>query len=238
MDAAVVTGASRGIGRAICERLAREGWRVIGLSRTPPAGDFPGDWLRVDLADPAATREAFARIAAQEAPLGFVHDAGIFRFAPADAIDLEDLRLMHRVHVEAAVEGLRAFVPAMRARGFGRVVLIGSRAALGKPGRAAYGATKAALVGLARTAALELAPFGITVNVVAPGPIDTDMLAPDLPRGSPERERFARSVPVGRFGRPEEVAAAVAFFASREAGFVTGQLLYVCGGASVGTLSL
>ena len=230
----MVTGASRGIGRAVCARLARDGWRVIGLSRTPPEGGFPGEWVRVDLADPAATGEAFAYIAARAAPLCFVHDAGIFRPAPADAIDPDDLRLMHRVHVEAAVAGLRAFVPAMKARGFGRVVLIGSRAALGKPGRAAYGATKAALVGLARTAALELAPFGITVNVVAPGPVDTDMLAPELPRGSPERARFARSVPVGRFGRPEEVAAAVAFFAGREASFVTGQVLHVCGGASVG----
>lgn len=234
----MVTGASRGIGRAVCERLAREGWRVIGLSRTPPEGEFPGDWLRVDLADEEATREVFTRIAEGEAPVGFVHDAGIFRPGPAEAIGLADLRAMQRVHVEAAVLGLRAFVPAMKARGFGRIVLIGSRAALGKPGRAAYGATKAALVGLARTAALELAPHGITVNVVAPGPIDTDMLAPDLPRGSPERERFARSVPVGRFGRPEEVAAAVAFFAGREASFVTGQLLYVCGGASVGTVPL
>jgi NAD(P)-dependent dehydrogenase (short-subunit alcohol dehydrogenase family) len=127
----------------------------------------------------------------------------------------------------------------MRARRFGRIVLLSSRGALGLATRSAYSATKAGMIGLARTWALELAPEGITVNVVAPGPISgTEMFHAVVPAESERERRLAEAVPVKRLGTPDDVARAVAFFAHPANSFVTGQVLYVCGGASVGTLTL
>ena len=137
----------------------------------------------------------------------------------------------------------KAFTPkaveAMKAAHFGRIVLISSRAALGLAKRTAYAATKAGMLGLARTWSLELAPDGITVNVVAPGPIqDTEIFDTAVEKGSARRAALAQSIPVRRLGLPADVARAVLFFTDPEAGFVTGQTLYVCGGASVGSLTL
>jgi NAD(P)-dependent dehydrogenase (short-subunit alcohol dehydrogenase family) len=133
---------------------------------------------------------------------------------------------------------VQAALPAMKAASFGRVVLVSSRAVLGLPTRTAYATTKAGMLGMARTWALELAPQGITVNVVAPGPIETDNFYSIVPRGSPQVERIAQSIPVQRLGHADDVARAVLFFADRDNGFVTGQVLYVCGGTSVGSLVL
>jgi NAD(P)-dependent dehydrogenase (short-subunit alcohol dehydrogenase family) len=118
------------------------------------------------------------------------------------------------------------------------VVLLSSRAALGLATRTSYSATKAGMLGMARTWALELAPDGITVNVVAPGPIRTDMFHAVIPAGSDKECQFAASIPVKRLGEVEDVARAVDFFIDRRNGFVTGQVLYVCGGTSVGSLVL
>jgi NAD(P)-dependent dehydrogenase (short-subunit alcohol dehydrogenase family) len=127
----------------------------------------------------------------------------------------------------------------MQSHGFGRVVLLSSRAALGLSSRTAYSATKAGMLGMARTWALELAGQGITVNVVAPGPIaETEMFDAVIPRGSEREAALAQAIPVQRLGKPADVARAVTFFTDAEADFVTGQVLYVCGGSSVGSLSL
>ena len=127
----------------------------------------------------------------------------------------------------------------MRAENYGRIVLISSRAALGLATRTAYSATKAGLIGMARTWALELAPDGITVNAIAPGPIaGTAMFHDVLPDGDPRIDALARSIPVRRLGQPEDVARAVLFLADRNSGFITGQTLFVCGGTSVGSLAL
>jgi NAD(P)-dependent dehydrogenase (short-subunit alcohol dehydrogenase family) len=127
----------------------------------------------------------------------------------------------------------------MKAARFGRVVLIGSRAMLGLPKRTAYSATKSGMVGMARTWALELAQHGITVNVVAPGPIEeTEMFDKVLRNDTERRQRLAASIPVRRVGRPDDVARAVAFFTDPAASFITGQTLMVCGGASLGSLAL
>ena len=134
---------------------------------------------------------------------------------------------------------MQAFLPAMTAASFGRVVLISSRAASGLESRTAYSATKAGMLGMARTWALELAPQGITVNVVAPGPIEaTEMFHEVIPQGSERMQLLADSIPVRRLGLPDDISRAVTFFTDPEAGFITGQTLYVCGGTSVGSLSL
>jgi NAD(P)-dependent dehydrogenase (short-subunit alcohol dehydrogenase family) len=126
----------------------------------------------------------------------------------------------------------------MRARRFGRVVLLSSRAALGLATRTSYSATKAGMFGMARTWALELAGDGITVNVVAPGPIRTDMFHDVVEAGSDKERALAAAMPVRRLGEAADVARAVAFFADPANSFVTGQVLYVCGGTSVGSLTL
>jgi 3-oxoacyl-[acyl-carrier protein] reductase len=130
-------------------------------------------------------------------------------------------------------------LPGMRQRAFGRIVLISSRAALGLQARTAYAATKAGMIGMARTWALELAPLGVTVNVVAPGPIqDTEMFREVIQEGDAREAALAKAIPVGRLGRSDDVARAVLFFADPQNSFVTGQVLYVCGGSSVASISL
>jgi len=127
----------------------------------------------------------------------------------------------------------------MRAQHFGRIVLMGSRGALGLATRTAYAATKAGMIGMARTWALELAADGITVNVVAPGPIaDTEVFNSIVEAGSEREKQLAERIPVKRLGHPDDVARATLFFADPASSFVTGQVLYVCGGASVGSLTI
>jgi NAD(P)-dependent dehydrogenase (short-subunit alcohol dehydrogenase family) len=143
------------------------------------------------------------------------------------------------LHLGSALGLLQPCLPGMKQRQFGRVVMISSRAALGAQGRTAYSATKAGIVGMGRTWALELAPFGITVNMVAPGPIQGTAMFHDLiPAGSEREAALAAAIPVKRLGRPEDVVNAVMFFVARESSFVTGQTLYVCGGSSVGALTI
>ncbi|MGA1729569.1 MAG: SDR family oxidoreductase, partial [Steroidobacteraceae bacterium] len=139
----------------------------------------------------------------------------------------------------APVALVKAALPAMRAARHGRVVLVSTRAVLGLAKRTAYASTKAGMLGMARTWALELGPEGVTVNVVAPGPIaETEMFDGVVPAGDPRREQLARTIPVRRLGNPDDVAQAVEFFVRPEAAFITGQVLYVCGGTSVGSLTL
>ncbi|WP_420393036.1 SDR family oxidoreductase [Acuticoccus sp.] len=232
METVLVTGVSRGIGAAIAARCAADGLNVVGIARTRP-NDFAGDFRAIDLSGPDA-RGALAAIAEEVAPTRLVANAGLVRAETLDATTDDGFEATMRLNVQSVIWAMQAVTPAMRAARFGRVVLIGSRAALGKTERITYSASKAALGGIARSAALELAADGITVNVVGPGPIETELFRINQPEGSPAREALLADVPMGRLGAPEEVAAAVAFFLSADAGFVTGQTLYVCGGLSVG----
>ena len=237
---AVVTGGNTGIGAAIARGLIERGYLVVSLSRRRP--DWRHDSLRnveVDLTDGAATRQAAQEIAGAFEVSTFVHNAGAIRASLLESVDMADLHALTQLHLGAAIELTQAFLPAMKQAGFGRIVLISSRAALGLATRTVYSATKAGLIGMARTWALELGGFGITVNVVAPGPIaDTEMFEGVMSRNSERAQKLARSIPVGRLGRSSDVARAVEFFVAPEADFVTGQVLYVCGGASLGSISL
>jgi len=238
-DIAIVTGASGGIGRAIAEAMLAAGRHVVSLDRRLP------DWshaelepVLVDLFDAKATAAAAADIASRHAVSHVVHNAGVIRPNLIEQATPDDIASLSQLHLGAALTLVQAALPGMKQRRFGRIVLIASRAALGAATRTAYSATKSGMFGMARTWALETAAHGITVNLVAPGPIETDMFHEIIPQGSPKADQLARSIPVGRVGRPDDVARAVMFFSSRDADFVTGQALYVCGGASIGSIAL
>ncbi|GAA2360930.1 SDR family NAD(P)-dependent oxidoreductase [Streptomyces cuspidosporus] len=220
---AVVTGASSGIGAAVATRLLDEGWRVTGISRTPPVAAERMGWIPVDLARPEALRAALAPVTGADA---VVHAAGVQRSARLGGLSTADGELMWRVHVAAAevlVDTLADRIPDG-----GRVVLVGSRTMTGVPGKSQYAATKAALAALARSWAAELAPRAVTVNVVAPGPTDTPMLR------DPGRSATPPVLPpLGRLVRPEEVAGLTSFLLGPDGGAMTGQTLVMCGGASL-----
>ena len=238
-EVAIITGASGGIGRAIAEAMLAAGHHVVSLDRRMP------DWsharlepVMVDLFDPKATADAARDVAARHEISHIVHNAGIIRPNLIEEVTVDDIAALSQLHLGAALTLVQAALPGMKQRHFGRIVLIASRAALGAATRTAYSATKSGMFGMARTWALETATHGITVNVVAPGPVETDMFHEVIPQGSPKVDQLARSIPVGRIGRPSDVARAVMFFASPDADFITGQSLYVCGGASIGAIGL
>lgn len=236
---AAVTGGSAGIGRAICQRLLAEGAEVVSLARRAADIEHPRlHSIEVDLADRAATAQAAAELVRRFEVDTVVHNAGVIRAALLPEVQLDDMDMLLNLHLGCAVQLVQAALPVMRAARYGRIVLLSSRAALGLATRTSYSATKAGMLGMARTWALELGGDGITVNVVAPGPIRTDMFFDVVPAGSDKERQLAAAVPVKRLGEADDVARAVSFFADPANSFVTGQVLYVCGGTSVGSLTL
>ncbi len=233
-DFALVTGGSRNIGGAISRRLTEDGFRVIVLDMVPPEHDALELFLPVDLSDAAATAAALAEAVSGRAVTRLVNNAGIVAPASLEETTLDSLDQVAAINLKAPILCAQAVLPAMKAAGRGRIVNISSRVALGKELRTAYAATKAGLHGMTRTWALELGAHGITVNAVGPGPIRTSLFEAVNPADSPRTQAIVAKVPVGRLGTPEDVAEAVAFFASDRAGFVTGQVLYVCGGMTIG----
>lgn len=232
--AALVTGGSRGIGARIVSRIAACGIEVISIDRIAPEAGLPCRHVPVDLADADATAAALEAIMRAQ-PIGWlVNNAGIALPASLEDTRMADFETVIAVNMRAAIQCAQAVLPGMRAAGFGRVVNITSRAALGKELRTAYAAAKAGVIGLTRTWALELAPFGITVNAVGPGPIATELFRSANPPDSPKTRAIMAGIPVKRLGTAEDVAHAVEFFLSDGASFVTGQTLFVCGGLSVG----
>jgi NAD(P)-dependent dehydrogenase (short-subunit alcohol dehydrogenase family) len=221
---AVVTGASSGIGAATVRRLLFDGFRVVGLSRRDPQlDDDRFTWVPVDLANMKQLSSRVSGIASVDA---IVHAAGLQRAAPLGALNVDDGLDMWRVHVGAA----EALVNSLsdRIRDGGRIVLVGSRTMAGNAGKSQYAATKSALVGLARSWAMELVDRAITVNVVAPGPTDTPMLSDPGRRHTPPKPP-----PMGRFIDPDEVAGTIAFLLGPHGRSITGQAIVQCAGASL-----
>ncbi|HRJ68423.1 MAG TPA: SDR family oxidoreductase [Beijerinckiaceae bacterium] len=233
---ALVTGGAAGIGAEIVRSLIADGFHVVSIDRHAPETGSPDRTdILCDLIDPEATARAAAEVAARFSVTHFVHNAGTIRANLIESTSAADLAALSQLHLGAAITLAQAILPAMKAAGSGRIVLMSSRAVLGAATRTVYSATKAGVIGLVRTWTLELARHGITVNALAPGPIGgTDMFHDVMPKGDPRIAALAASIPMKRLGTPADVANAARFFLSDASGFITGQTLYVCGGVSVG----
>ena len=229
----LVTGASKGIGRALSNRLAEAGDHVVGIARGQDPG-FPGTLESIDLNDSRASSEAFADLAKRYPFDGVVNNVALVRMHPVGEIDLKDLDDILRMNLHPAVQASQAVLPGMRERGWGRIVNISSLTVLGVARRSAYAASKAAMNAFTRTWALELAETGTTVNSIAPGPVATELFRENTPAGSEAERWFLSLIPMRRLGKPEEIAGAIAFLLSEEAGYITGQTLFVDGGGSIG----
>jgi len=236
---ALVTGGTRGIGAAIAARLHRRGIIVVAAYRTDEdaaaalRSQVGIHTVKTDVADPAVCAVLVERIADRYGRLDvLVNNAGQLIEQPATETSTESWNHAVAVNLSAPFHLSRAAIPVMRRHGFGRIVNVSSvTAVMGSPTEAAYGAAKAGLHGMTRSLALETAGDGITVNCVVPGVFETEMTA-----AMPERTRAAilRMIPVGRRGDPDELARAVEFLIDDDAGYLTGSVLTVDGGLSMG----
>jgi 3-oxoacyl-[acyl-carrier protein] reductase len=246
MRVAIVTGAGRGIGAAIANRLAADGMSVgvvdldeQGSRRTAKEIIENGGRaipIGADVADETAVANAVQQTAAELGPVtvlvnsaGIIRDNLIFRMSTADWDSVMD------VHLRGAFLMTRAAQTNMTQAKWGRIVNISSTSALGNRGQANYAAAKAGLIGFTKTLALELGKFGVTANAIAPGFVETEMTAATAARQGLDFEEWkssiARDIPLGRIGQPEDVAAVASFLCSEDAGYVSGQVIYVNGGA-------
>ncbi|WP_309619249.1 3-oxoacyl-ACP reductase FabG [Salinibacterium sp.] len=245
MTVALVTGAARGIGAAIAVRLAADGYSVgvLDLREEDTAatvaqirsGGGTAIGVGADVADSTAAADAVALVAAElGAPTVLVNNAGILRDNLLFRMTDDDWDAVISVHLRGAFVMSRAVQKHQVEAKWGRIVNLSSTSALGNRGQANYAAAKAGLQGFTKTLAIELGPYNVTVNAIAPGIIATDMLRMAADRLGITFEAYldaaSKDIPVRRVGQPEDIAAAASFFCSREASFVSGQVLYVAGG--------
>lgn len=238
---AIVTGGAQGIGRAIAGALASRGACVAVLDRNGPlakaaAAELGGGCVGVaaDVADLPSTQSAVARLIAGWGRVDIlVNNAAVISTAPFDQLDVAEWDRVMAVNLRGAYGACRAVAGAMIGQSYGRIINIASVAAKrggGLLGSAAYATSKAGLIGLTKALARELAPHGVTVNAICPGPVQSAMTDG---MSSAQRTRALAAVPLGRFARPDEIAAAVVYLSSDEAGFVTGEILDVDGGLTM-----
>ncbi|MFY9921588.1 MAG: SDR family oxidoreductase [Mycobacterium sp.] len=228
----LITGASKGIGRAVADRVAAAGDVPVGLARSRP-NDFPGEFFEVDLADRAATAEVLERVVASGRIDAVVNNVGVARFGRIGSIELDDLFVTYDLNVRATVQVVQAVLPGMLAAGWGRIVNVSSLTTLGVAERTPYAASKAALEACTRIWAGELAKTGVTVNAVAPGPVETEMFREGSPHGSEREDRLLEAIPLRRVGTPREIAHAICALLHEDAGYITGQVIRADGGGSI-----
>ncbi|MDA3146842.1 3-oxoacyl-ACP reductase FabG [Leucobacter sp. UCMA 4100] len=242
---AIVTGAARGIGASTAKRLAAEGFAVAVLDLDEAACAETVDAITAaggralavgaNVGDEQSVADAVARVADElGAPTVLVNNAGIIRDNMLFKMTADDWDSVMTVHLRGSFLMSRAVQSHMTEAGWGRIVNLSSTSALGNRGQANYSAAKAGLQGFTKTLAIELGKFGVTVNAIAPGFIETDMIAQTAERVGMPLDDFlaaaAKQIPVARTGRPEDIAHAVAFFVSEGASYTSGQVLYVAGG--------
>jgi NAD(P)-dependent dehydrogenase (short-subunit alcohol dehydrogenase family) len=232
---ALVTGASKGIGLATARRLARAGYEVVGWSRNSPE-EFPGKWMRCDVSDSDAVQAALGELLAVTQIDCLVNNTGLPTKDQFGEIPLHQLATSLDFHARVCLQTMQAVVPGMKERGWGRIVNVLSTIMTGYSARTSYRAGKEAAKSLTISAALELAPFGITVNGVAPGPTATDTFSATVPPGTPGEMFWLETVPMRRLGKDDDIAGPIEFLLSDAASYITGQILYVDGGASAGRL--
>ena len=231
---AVVTGGGKGIGAGICKLMVQNGYEVISVGKDSP------DWehksfkhIELDLLDQIETEKFAKTISSQKNVTHLIHNAGVILPNLLEDVEIQDLITLTNLHAGAALILMKSFLPSMKKNNFGRLVFISSRALVGLETRTAYSYSKAGIVGMARTWALELASSGITVNSIAPGPVLTDQFWTLVEKDGDQQKKIAKSIPVGRIGEPEDIARTVMFFSNPDNSFVTGQTLFVCGGTSI-----
>ena len=223
----LITGGASGIGAAIAERCRAEGYEPVVIDRV-------GDGIRADLSDAADTERALREALAGGPITRLVNNVGIVVPADAESQTLAEFDLAVSLNLRCAFQCMQALLPGMKEAGFGRIVNMSSRAALGKELRTAYSATKAGLIGMTRVWALELGRHGITANAIGPGPIRTELFDRANPPDAPRTRAIIESVPVKRVGTADDVAHTASYLLDERSGFVTGQVIYVCGGMTVG----
>ncbi len=232
---AIVTGGTRGIGRAICEKLQDAGFTVIAnyAGNDAAAEQLKADTgiqsYKWDVGDHEACLDGCARVAAEVGPIDVVvNNAGITRDGTLHKMSYDDWHEVMRINLGGCFNMAKACFPGMRERGWGRIVNIGSiNGQAGQYGQVNYAAAKSGIHGFTKALAQEGAKFGVTVNAIAPGYIDTDMVAA-VPE--PVLEKIVAKIPVGRLGQANEIARGVAFLCSENAGFVTGSTMSINGG--------
>ena len=230
---AVITGGNKGIGADIAQALLEREYKVVSVARHDPELRHPNLYSYcTDLLDKDAVSEAAAQIASDHKVTHLIHNAGLIWPNLIEQAEPEEIAGLSQLHLGSALALAKAFLPSMKASQFGRILFNGSRAGLGAPTRTAYSATKAGMIGMARTWALELAPDGITVNVIAPGLIET-RLSKAL-TGNPEiMSIFNQRTSIKRPGQPSEIAGMAAYLASADGSYTTGQVFAVDGGFTI-----
>lgn len=242
---AIITGGAKGIGKATALKMAHEGALVIVLdilseeaSRVADELNSLGAKARAMTADVSKRNEVDQMVEQTLKQFGkvdiLVNNAGIVRPAPLEDVKEEDWDRVVSVNLKGTFFCTQAVLPTMKKNKYGKIVNIGSRASLGKSDRTVYAATKAGLIGVTRTWALELAPHNINVNYVGPGPIATELFKSVNPEGSEKTKAIISAIPLQRMGQPQDVANLISFLASDEASFITGQAIFICGGITVG----
>ena len=233
MKTVIITGANKGIGLA-SSRLLSKKYNIIGIARKK-INNFPGIFIACDLSNEAEINELCEFIKKKYKKIyGIVNNAGASYGQSVKNFELKTFDKSINLNLRAAIHLSKEFVDQMIKNKEGRVINIASRAALGRENRTSYSAAKSGLYGFTRTWALELAKHNITVNTISPGPILTELQKKNNNQSKNYKKKFLSQNPMGRFGKPEEVANAVDFFISEKSSFITGQCLYVCGGMSVG----